>query len=77
MKFSPHLLFALSLITHLPSSNAIKNEIEVHQDGLLSDDSIGIQNGGDVIIIEPGPLDVILDGVKLVFEVCSKNCSAE
>lgn len=76
MKFSLPLLFALSLAAHLSSENVTANDIEVDQ-SLLSDTSIGIQNGSDVIITKPGLLDVFLGGEDLVLEVCSMNCSGE
>uniref|UniRef100_A0A914PAF7 Uncharacterized protein n=1 Tax=Panagrolaimus davidi TaxID=227884 RepID=A0A914PAF7_9BILA len=46
------------------------------QEQLLSDAN-AVQNGSDVIMAKPGPLDVILNGNELVFKVCSLECNGD
>uniref|UniRef100_A0AC34GSK3 Uncharacterized protein n=1 Tax=Panagrolaimus sp. ES5 TaxID=591445 RepID=A0AC34GSK3_9BILA len=74
MKF--YLITFLVFTTQLyASSNIIiptNNDIQE----LLSE-KVGIQNGSDIIIENPGLLDVILERNELVFEVCSSGCNAD
>uniref|UniRef100_A0A914R5A4 Uncharacterized protein n=1 Tax=Panagrolaimus davidi TaxID=227884 RepID=A0A914R5A4_9BILA len=44
---------------------------------LLSSDATAVQNGSDVIMVKPGPLEVVLNNAnELAFEVCSSKCTA-
>uniref|UniRef100_A0A914QK69 Uncharacterized protein n=1 Tax=Panagrolaimus davidi TaxID=227884 RepID=A0A914QK69_9BILA len=70
MKLS--LLFLVFVaVFQLGSSNIISKSGT--QEQLLSDAN-AVQNGNDVIIAKPGPLDDILNGDELVFEVRSLEC---
>uniref|UniRef100_A0A914PAQ5 Uncharacterized protein n=1 Tax=Panagrolaimus davidi TaxID=227884 RepID=A0A914PAQ5_9BILA len=69
-----HFLSFLVLVAliQLCSSNILsKREI-------LSSDATAVQNGSDVIMVKPGPLDVILNNAsELIFKFCEQKCNAE
>uniref|UniRef100_A0A914PKM8 Uncharacterized protein n=1 Tax=Panagrolaimus davidi TaxID=227884 RepID=A0A914PKM8_9BILA len=44
----------------------------------LSSDTAAVQNGSDVMMVKPGPLEVVLNNAnELAFEVCSMKCTAD
>uniref|UniRef100_A0AC34GQY4 Transmembrane protein n=1 Tax=Panagrolaimus sp. ES5 TaxID=591445 RepID=A0AC34GQY4_9BILA len=60
------------------SSNVIiypNNDIQ--ELSLLLSDGGNIQNGSDIIMENPGLLDVALDGNELISKVCSSGCNAD
>lgn len=66
MKVSSALfLILVTVIIQLCSSNFVSNNKEIIT-----------ENGTDVVLTEPGPLDVIV-GDELVFEFCTEKCFAE
>uniref|UniRef100_A0A914P9K2 Piwi domain-containing protein n=1 Tax=Panagrolaimus davidi TaxID=227884 RepID=A0A914P9K2_9BILA len=70
MKLSVSFLLFVSVF-QFGSSNVLSKRGT--QEQLLSDAN-AVQNGSNVIMAKPGPLDVILNGDELVFEVCSLEC---
>uniref|UniRef100_A0A914PJK6 Uncharacterized protein n=1 Tax=Panagrolaimus davidi TaxID=227884 RepID=A0A914PJK6_9BILA len=73
MKLSLSFLVFVALI-QLGSSNILSKRGT--QEQLLSDAN-AVQNGSDVIMVKPGPLEVVLNNAnELAFEVCEQNCFA-
>uniref|UniRef100_A0A914QEB4 Transmembrane protein n=1 Tax=Panagrolaimus davidi TaxID=227884 RepID=A0A914QEB4_9BILA len=53
------------------------SNVSSKRDILLSD-ATAVQNGSDVIMVKPGPLEVVLNNAsELIFEFCSKKCTAD
>uniref|UniRef100_A0A914PVY0 Uncharacterized protein n=1 Tax=Panagrolaimus davidi TaxID=227884 RepID=A0A914PVY0_9BILA len=74
MKLPLTLSFFVALIQLCTSNVLSKRGIQE----LLSSDKNGIQNGSDVIMVKPGPLEVILNNAsELIFGVCEQNCNGE
>uniref|UniRef100_A0A914PTX0 Uncharacterized protein n=1 Tax=Panagrolaimus davidi TaxID=227884 RepID=A0A914PTX0_9BILA len=68
----PLALSFFAAVIQLCSSNILsKREI-------LSSDATAVQNGSEVIMAKPGPLEVVLNNAsELIFGVCEQNCNAE
>uniref|UniRef100_A0A914Q256 Uncharacterized protein n=1 Tax=Panagrolaimus davidi TaxID=227884 RepID=A0A914Q256_9BILA len=74
MKLSLSFLFFVAVFQYGPSN--VISKIGT-QEQLLSDAN-AVQNGSDVIITKPGPLEVVLNNAnELAFEVCSMKCTAD
>uniref|UniRef100_A0AC34FB64 Uncharacterized protein n=1 Tax=Panagrolaimus sp. ES5 TaxID=591445 RepID=A0AC34FB64_9BILA len=69
MKISFVLFLVLVTVTQLYASSNIITKIENKE--------ITTENGTDVNLVEPGPLDVYLSNNELVFEFCTMNCNAD
>uniref|UniRef100_A0A914R2N4 Uncharacterized protein n=1 Tax=Panagrolaimus davidi TaxID=227884 RepID=A0A914R2N4_9BILA len=71
MKLSVAFLVFVAVF-HFGSSNILsKREI-------LSSDAIAVQNGSEIIMVKPGPLEVVLNNAsELIFGVCEQNCFGE
>uniref|UniRef100_A0AC35FVP3 Uncharacterized protein n=1 Tax=Panagrolaimus sp. PS1159 TaxID=55785 RepID=A0AC35FVP3_9BILA len=71
MKLPLALSFFVALIQLGSSKVLSKREF-------LSSDEIAVQNGSDVIMVKPGPLEALLNNAsELIFGVCEQNCNAE
>uniref|UniRef100_A0A914QLH5 Uncharacterized protein n=1 Tax=Panagrolaimus davidi TaxID=227884 RepID=A0A914QLH5_9BILA len=71
MKLPLTLSFFVAVIQLCSSNILSKREI------LLSD-ATAVQNGSDVIMVKPGPLEVVLNNAsELIFGVCEQNCFGE
>uniref|UniRef100_A0A914P1M1 Uncharacterized protein n=1 Tax=Panagrolaimus davidi TaxID=227884 RepID=A0A914P1M1_9BILA len=45
---------------------------------ILLSDATAVQNGSDVKMVKPGPLEVILNNAsELIFGICEQNCLGE
>uniref|UniRef100_A0A914PHP8 Uncharacterized protein n=1 Tax=Panagrolaimus davidi TaxID=227884 RepID=A0A914PHP8_9BILA len=76
MKFSVSFLLFVAVFQFGTSYVSSKRDV---QELLLSDGyEIAVQNGSDVKMVKPGPLDVILKNAsELIFKVCSSECNAD